>query len=364
MVYEFVGPTFGSAAERWDYAVRCFVILSVAGDLLTDMGTRHRQSVSAGGMTSDALAELVDLSQRVARAVAELDKWEIARAGATSRQSVGDNQSRRDQPHVVGVATRPAVSIAEPPAAENRSARDSNEARAYRGGRDPDPREAQPQWGRIASPLTTDTCDRNRNPNRRLNGSVCHTQYVCGRCSRGGTWLSIEVRAFCECGWTTRWQHWAVPPGAASAAQSAINGALAEHDVNTGHHQYRGDGAPVPDGYHQACGWFHAFQDCCPAPPTSPTGRVSRTCACLSLTGKAAALDQIAAIAELRVWLEEQQTNGIIRARIAGCAWTDIAAAGATDARDVQRLWGPMIRRYEAAGLLKPPPTEEPESPS
>jgi hypothetical protein len=155
-----------------------------------------------------------------------------------------------------------------------------------------------------------------------------------------------------------------MPPGAASAAVSEISDALAEHQVSTGHHLYRGDGVSEPDGYHQACGWFHAFQDCCPAPPTSPTGRVSRTCAALSLKGKAAALDQIAAIAELREWLDEQQTHGIIRARIAGCAWTDIAAAGATDAGDVQRRWGPMIRRYEAAGLLKPPPTEEPENPS
>jgi hypothetical protein len=84
----------------------------------------------------------------------------------------------------------------------------------------------------------------------------------------------------------------------------------------------------------------------------------------LSLKGKAAALDQIAAIAELREWLDEQQTHGIIRARIAGCAWTDIAAAGATDAGDVQRRWGSMVRRYEAAGLLKPLPTEETGNPS
>ena len=360
MAPEFVGPAFRSAAERCDYAVRCFMILSVAGDLLTDMGTRPQQ---AGDMTSDALAELVELSQQVACAVAGLDKWETARASATSRQPVGDNQSRREQPYVVGVATPPTVSIAEPPPAQNRPARDSNEATAHRGGEDPDPRETQPQRG-AASPQTTDTCHGNRNPNRELNGSVGHTQYVCGRHSRGGTWLSIEVRAFCECGWTTRWQHWAVPPGAASAAVSETSAALAEHQVSTGHHLYRGAGVPEPDGYHQACGWFHAFQDCCPAPPTSPTGRLSRTCAALSLQGKAAALDQIAAIVELRDWLDEQHTHGIIRARIAGCAWTDIAAAGATDAGDVQRRWGPMIRRYEAAGLLKPPPPQEPENPS
>ncbi|MDQ6616079.1 MAG: hypothetical protein M3083_15420 [Actinomycetota bacterium] len=136
--------------------------------------------------------------------------------------------------------------------------------------------------------------------------------------------------------------------------------ALAEHQASTGHRQFRGDGVPEPVGYHQPCGWFHDFEDCCPAPPTSPSGRVKRTCVALTLRGTAGALDQLAAIDELRRWLDEQETHGIIRARIAGCDWTDIAAALATDTGDLQRRWGPPIRRYEAAGLLKPSPKDEP----
>ncbi len=80
----------------------------------------------------------------------------------------------------------------------------------------------------------------------------------------------------------------------------------------------------------------------------------------MTLRGTAGALDQLAAIDELRRWLDEQETHGIIRARIAGCDWTDIAAALATDTGDLQRRWGPPIRRYEAAGLLKPSPKDEP----
>jgi hypothetical protein len=127
MAPELAGAEIRCAAERREYALRRFDLLTVAGDLLTDIGTKH-QSVSADGMTSDALAELVALSQRVAQAVAGLDSWETAQACASSRQYLGVNRSGRGQPFVVG---------ADPPPAEKRHICDGAQGTAHPGRRDP-----------------------------------------------------------------------------------------------------------------------------------------------------------------------------------------------------------------------------------
>jgi hypothetical protein len=197
------------------------------------------------------------------------------------------------------------------------------------------------------------------NDNSRTNGQDRTSEYRCGQRSRGGTWLSIEVQAFCQCGWAAPWQHWAEPPGAAELATQAIDAGLEGHQTTTGHRRYLGQGDPEPDGYHQACSWIHDFEDRCPAPPTSPAGRVNRICAAAGRSRRAGALDQLAAMRELHDWLEEEEAQGIIRARLAGCHWVDIATVLAKQTYEIQHRWAPIIQRYQAAGLLKPSPPEE-----
>jgi hypothetical protein len=197
----------------------------------------------------------------------------------------------------------------------------------------------------------------NRNP--RTNGQGRPIEYRCGQRSRGSTWLSIQVQAFCQCGWAAPWQHWTEPPGAAKPAALATDAALQAHQTTTGHRRYTGQDDPEPDDYHHACSWIHDFQDLCPAPPTSPAGRVNRICGASGASRQAGALDQLAAIRELHDWLEEQEAQGIIRARLAGCHWADIATAMATQTCEIQHRWAPIIQRYEVAGLLKTPSQEQ-----
>jgi hypothetical protein len=67
-----------SRAHAYELAVRCLVLLAVAGDLLADLGARHRRSRHTADITPHALAELVLLCDQVAEAVAGLDRWELA----------------------------------------------------------------------------------------------------------------------------------------------------------------------------------------------------------------------------------------------------------------------------------------------
>jgi hypothetical protein len=82
-----------------------------------------------------------------------------------------------------------------------------------------------------------------------------------------------------------------------------------------------------------------------------------------SFGGRAATLDQLAdqlaAIVELRHWLDEEEAYGVIRACLAGCAWADITVVMTATTGDVDNRWAPLIGRYEVAGLLKPTPTDE-----
>jgi hypothetical protein len=201
--------------------------------------------------------------------------------------------------------------------------------------------------------------DCHDRPTRAHDNTIPPRQYHCGRRSRGRAWLTVEVQAFCECGWATPWQLWATPPDAAAKASTRTKTALDEHQAFTTHRRFPNDRWPEPDGYHHRCGWFHDFQDVCPAPPTSTTGRVNRVSGGSSLGDRTATLDQLAAIHELRDWLDEQEAHGVIRARLAGFAWADIAVVTATTTGDAYNRWAPLIHRYEAAGLLKPTPAEE-----
>jgi hypothetical protein len=173
-----------------------------------------------------------------------------------------------------------------------------------------------------------------------------------GRRSQGSTWSAISVQGFCQCGWHTSWYPWAT--AAATDARTSINFALDDHYRRTGHQQFRHDGVPEVDGYHQRCGWFHDFQAACPAPPDSSTGRINRIHDGPGFRDPERSLDRLSAIAEMRAWLEDQQTQAIIGARFAGCSWPDIAEASHVTIHDALAQWGPLIARYEAIGLLDP----------
>jgi hypothetical protein len=176
----------------------------------------------------------------------------------------------------------------------------------------------------------------------------------CGRRSQGPTWSAIHVQAFCQCGWATSWQPWASNPAAAPAAIHMIDAALEDHSRQIGHQRFPHDGIPEVDGYHQRCGWFHDFQDACPIPPDSPAGQITRICGLPTHGDPMRSLDRLTAIQQLQTWLDDQQLQAIIGARLTGCAWPDIAAAVGVTTQHATAKWGALIGRYEAAGLLTP----------
>jgi hypothetical protein len=214
------------------------------------------------------------------------------------------------------------------------------------GGRQDD---AQPPAARIhqlRAALTAST-------NRHLEHTGTATSN-CGRRSRGPTWSAIHVQAFCRCGWATNWQPWTSAPTAAAAAIHMIDAALKDHSRQSGHQPFPHDGIPEVDGYHQRCGWFHGFQDACPIPPDSPAGQLARVGAVPTLGDRVRSLHRLAAIQQLRAWLDDQQLEAIIAARLSGCTWPNIAQAADVTTQDARDQWGPLIGRYEAAGLLTP----------
>jgi hypothetical protein len=193
--------------------------------------------------------------------------------------------------------------------------------------------------------------------NRRLKLIRTATLH-CGRRSRGHTWSAIHVQAFCQCGWATKWQPWASRPDTAAAAIDTTAAALDGHSRQTAHRPFPHDGIPDVDGYHQRCGWFHGFQDACPIPPDSAAGQMTRIGGVATLGDPVRSLDRLAAIRQLHAWLDDQQLQAIIEARLAGCPWPDIARAVGVTTQDASPQWGSLIGRYEAAGLLTPdPPT-------
>jgi len=153
---------------------------------------------------------------------------------------------------------------------------------------------------------------------------------------------SITIAALCECGWSGPERRWYEDAEAA------------EHDL-TAHGEERGHerfewGDDGTEGLH-TCGYFHELADDCPAPPDSPRGRLER--AMQSTLGRpGAALDRLAAVAELRTWLDEQEQMAVIGARMDRVSWMAIGRAVGTSRQGAWNRWGAMIRRYEDAGLL------------
>jgi hypothetical protein len=80
---EGTGGGAAASAGRSRLDLRCFVMLAVAGDLIVEFATRHQRS-GVDSLTSDALAELVSLSDHIASAVAGLARWDEDRAAVRS----------------------------------------------------------------------------------------------------------------------------------------------------------------------------------------------------------------------------------------------------------------------------------------
>lgn len=161
--------------------------------------------------------------------------------------------------------------------------------------------------------------------------------------------LHLRVQAFCQCGWTGPNRPW---DGDAHAAEQCD---LTAHMTTSGHQRF-GEGLPPPDGYHVACGHFHDLNDCCPAPLSSPAGRLRRITTGSTLGHPDRAVDRIAAIWETRLWLEDEEAQAAIGARMAGCTWAQMGKAIGGDGPAATERWGQMIARYENAGILKPGP--------
>ncbi len=159
----------------------------------------------------------------------------------------------------------------------------------------------------------------------------------------------IELRdnpAFCQWGWNGP-SH----PGGDAGAVDGESADLAAHLAASGHQPFA-DGVPALDGYHQACGHFHDLNCCCPAPPDSPTGRLRRVTSGGTLGHPERALDRLAALAEMRVWLDDQEAAAVIGARMAGCTWAQMGQTIGGDGETVRDRWGQMIAPFALVGLL------------
>ena len=177
---------------------------------------------------------------------------------------------------------------------------------------------------------------------------------VHGALSSTGHGSSVTVGAWCQCGWAGPRRVW--QPGAERAERADLDGHLAV----TGHTSFP-DGVPGPDGLHVACGHFHDLQDDCPAPADSPRGRLNRAMQPV-LNDRTAAIDRLAAIDELRTWLDEQEAMAVIGARMARATWAEMGAAVGTSRQGAHNRWGATVKRYEQAGFLDPDPAPDPAS--
>jgi hypothetical protein len=160
--------------------------------------------------------------------------------------------------------------------------------------------------------------------------------------------LHIVVEAFCQCGWTGPPHPWAV--GVRATEQAELDAHLADND----HTPFPDDA----DGYHSyGCGHFHQLNDACPYPPDSPAGQLRRITTGSTLGHPDRALDRLSAIEELRAWLDDQEKEAAIGARLARCTWNEMGQAIGSTRQAAWNRWGQMITRYENAGVLLPEPT-------
>jgi hypothetical protein len=163
--------------------------------------------------------------------------------------------------------------------------------------------------------------------------------------STGSHPLHVAVQAFCQCGWVGRHHPWDDQARAAEEAE------LDAHLAATGHTAFPSD----TDGLHSfGCGHFHELNDVCPYPLDSPAGRLRRITTGSTLDHPDRALDRLSAIEALRAWLDEQEQEAAIGARLSGCTWADMGVAIGATRQAAWNRWGQMIGRYEQAGVIRP----------
>lgn len=160
---------------------------------------------------------------------------------------------------------------------------------------------------------------------------------------------AVMAWGFCDCGWEGTHREWWTP-GADPPAAELIAAELAGHESDSGHGPLAG-GVPAPDGYHNACGAFHGFDDDCLTPPTSAAGRVRRAMAATT-TDTALALDRLEAIVELRAWLDAQEAEAVIGCRLSRATWAEMGAAIGSTRQAAFNRWAATINRYETAGVI------------
>ena len=176
--------------------------------------------------------------------------------------------------------------------------------------------------------------------------------------------LDVSVFAGCTCGWSSTAVHLRrsiMPAG----LRESLEAERAGHEQASGHGEDR-TVVPVPVGLHVGCGFYHGLNDDCPVGTDSPRGLLLRVLEA-SASESSVALDRLAAAAELRAWLDEQELMAVIGARLARCSWEDVGGAMALGEPEVWRRFGPLIHRYEVAGLLPgeeigPPHPDRPQA--
>lgn len=161
--------------------------------------------------------------------------------------------------------------------------------------------------------------------------------------------LDVSVFPGCTCGWSgtvARLRRCIMPAG----LRQRLEAERAGHEQASGHGEDR-TVVPVPTGLHLGCGFHHELNDDCPVGTDSPRGRLLRAIEA-STSEPSVALDRLAAVVELRDWLDEQQLMAVIASRMARCSWEDLATAMGLSEAEVRCRFGPLMRRYEVAGLL------------
>lgn len=157
----------------------------------------------------------------------------------------------------------------------------------------------------------------------------------------------MKAFAFCGCGWRgspRRLRH-----TMAAGVRQELELERAAHEEASGHRL--DDAIPPWSDHHLACGFYHGLNDACPLPTDSAGGRLLRAMIA-STPDPTRSLDRLMAISELRTMLDHEERQAVIGARMARCAWVDLANAMDTTKGAVLQRFGDLIARYEAVGLL------------
>ncbi|HMG43924.1 MAG TPA: hypothetical protein VK611_21505 [Acidimicrobiales bacterium] len=162
-------------------------------------------------------------------------------------------------------------------------------------------------------------------------------------------------------GWAVVAQHARLTAPSPDTALLAIE--LLRHD----HDDVLSDARrPKEPEVHQACGHAHRLNDECPVPPDSARGLLQRALYSTS-TDPERALDRLCAVHQLQGRLNDEESEAVLGARMAGCTWIQMGEAIGSTRMLARARWAAMVRRFEAAGMLRPeqlPPPVPPRDPT